>query len=205
MKHGVKPTLQARSAETRDCILAALARALDEGALDRSTVADLAGRAGVSVGAFYGRFADKDAALAALCAQRRESFLESLTAASEQAENLDDWAGKAAALAFDHALANRALLARAASHERPPATLYDEERVADPALIGLIARLLCGRFVLELTPAEASGAAAFALALVGAMARDAAVYSAALLQSPKTRAWFVGEIARAAGAYLRSV
>lgn len=205
MKEGVKPARQRRSARTRDRILEALARTLDEDVPDRLTVGDIAARAGASVGAFYGRFADKDAALAALYAQRREGFLAALTAASVEAQSLDDWARQAAALALDHAIASRLLLARAASHGRPPATLYDDARVADPALIGRLARRLSARFALDLTPAEASGAAAFALALIGAMARDAAVYSAALLASPKTRAWFVGEIARAAGAYLRSV
>jgi AcrR family transcriptional regulator len=204
LKDAVKPARQKRSARTRDRILEALARGLEDDAPDRLTVGDIAARAGASVGAFYGRFADKDAALAALYAQRREGFLAALTAAGEEAQDLDDWARQAAALALDHAVANRALLARAASHEPPPATLYDDARVADPALIGLLARRLSARFALQITPAEASGAAAFALALIGAMARDAAVYSGALLASPKTRAWFVGEIARAAGAYLRS-
>lgn len=202
---GVKPTLQARSARTRDRILGVVERALDDGAADRLTVADIAARAGCSIGAFYGRFADKEAVLAALHEQRRDSFVKTFATMSEQAKNLDEWAAAAAALAFEHALAGRALIAAAALAAPPPATLYDAARVADPELVSLLARLLRERFGLALSPPDASGAAAFALALIGAMARDAAVYSAALLEPAKTRAWFLAEMARAAAAYLRSV
>lgn len=201
----VRPALQARSARTRDRILAVLERALADGALERLTVGEIAARAGCSVGAFYGRFADKEAALAALQAQRREDFTRTLMAISEQAKSLDQWAASASALAVDHALAGRALLARAGLANPPPATLFDDSRVAAPELVGLLARLMRERFGLGLSPAEAAGAAAFALALIGALARDAAVYSASLLKSQKTRAWYVGEIARAAAAYAKSL
>lgn len=56
-----KPALQARSKETRDKIVAALDRLLEQHGFDDITVAQLAAEAGISVGAVYRRFENKDA------------------------------------------------------------------------------------------------------------------------------------------------
>jgi TetR/AcrR family transcriptional repressor of nem operon len=194
---------QSRSARTRDRILETLDRALLDGSLERLTVHDIVEQAGCSVGAFYGRFSDKDAAIAGLYRKRRDDFLIRLAAASEQARDLDDWARRAVALAFDHAIANRPLLARAAIRDHAMATIYADARVAHLELVDQITALLTDRFKLALAPGEASSAAAFALAMIGAMSRDAAVYSADLLGPEKTRAWFIDQAAHAVAAYLR--
>lgn len=59
--HGAKPALQKRSRETRDKLVAALDRLLKVGAFETLSVAEIAAEAGVSVGAVYNRFANKDA------------------------------------------------------------------------------------------------------------------------------------------------
>lgn len=201
---GVRPVRQSRSAKTRDRILETLETALAEGVLEKLTVNDIVERTGCSVGAFYGRFADKDAAIAGLYARRREVFIAKLTAASGQASDLDDWARRAVTLAFDHAIANRPLLARAATRDHAMATIYADARVANLELVDRITALLTDRFKLALGPGEAASAAAFALAMIGAMSRDAAVFSAELLGPEKTRAWFIDQAARAVSAYLKS-
>ena len=55
------PAKQARSRVTRDRLLAAGRRLLDQGAFEATSIADIASAAGCSVGAFYHRFADKEA------------------------------------------------------------------------------------------------------------------------------------------------
>ncbi len=56
----VKPPLQARSQQTLERLLDAAEAIIDEKGLDNATVAEIARRAGSSVGAFYARFADKE-------------------------------------------------------------------------------------------------------------------------------------------------
>lgn len=53
--------VQARAHATRDALLAAGRALLADRDFDALSIADLAGRAGLSVGSFYGRFRDKEA------------------------------------------------------------------------------------------------------------------------------------------------
>lgn len=57
------PPQQSRSQETLDRILDAAERVLDEKSFSEATLAEIMERAGVTVGAFYRRFPDKDALL----------------------------------------------------------------------------------------------------------------------------------------------
>lgn len=61
MSQGTRPAQQARSRQTRDRLVAALEALLREKDFEAITIADLAGRAGLSVGAVYRRFENKDA------------------------------------------------------------------------------------------------------------------------------------------------
>ena len=58
---GAKPALQTRSRQTRDKLVAALERLLRHKAFENISVAEIAREAGVSVGAVYTRFENKDA------------------------------------------------------------------------------------------------------------------------------------------------
>lgn len=62
----VTPPVQRRSQATLDRILAAAARLLDTRSFDELTLVEVVAGAECSVGAFYGRFRDKDALLHAL-------------------------------------------------------------------------------------------------------------------------------------------
>lgn len=62
----VKPALQKRSRETRDRLIAALDRLLRERPFEEIAVSEIAAEAGVSVGAVYRRFQNKDAFVPAL-------------------------------------------------------------------------------------------------------------------------------------------
>src|SRR3954447_2000622 len=63
MPASARPPQQSRSRATLDRLLDATAALLAEKPFDEMTVAEIARRAGTSVGAFYGRFPDKDALL----------------------------------------------------------------------------------------------------------------------------------------------
>lgn len=201
---GIRPAQQLRSARTRDAILKALETAQADGSLETLTVHDIVRLADCSIGAFYGRFDDKSAAIAGLYARRRTQFIDMFEGVNDHAASLEDWARAVSALALDHALENRALLAQAAGMSEPQATLFAASRVAEIGHVDQVAGLLRGRFGLGISAAECAGAATFALAMVGAMARDAAIHSSELLAASRTRDWFVNQIARAVIAYLRS-
>ena len=64
--NGVYPPKQARSERTQAAILEAARDLIDEGGLGSVTIADVAARTGLTKGAFYARFRDKEALLDAL-------------------------------------------------------------------------------------------------------------------------------------------
>jgi AcrR family transcriptional regulator len=75
------PAKQARSRVTRDRLLAAGRQLLDRGAFEATSIADIASAAGCSVGAFYHRFADKEAFFAVLL----ETVLADIVAHAKEA------------------------------------------------------------------------------------------------------------------------
>jgi AcrR family transcriptional regulator len=72
--HLVQPPQQARSRETMTQILDAAARILESKTFEELTLAEVVQRAGTSVGAFYGRFKDKEGLLHALDERFFEEF-----------------------------------------------------------------------------------------------------------------------------------
>jgi AcrR family transcriptional regulator len=85
----VRPPQQARSQETLDRLLDAAERLVAEKGFDDTPVAEVARRAGSSVGAFYSRFTDKDGLLYALY----ERWLEEATATADAALDPARWEG----------------------------------------------------------------------------------------------------------------
>ncbi|HTE46878.1 MAG TPA: TetR/AcrR family transcriptional regulator [Gemmatimonadaceae bacterium] len=71
----VREPRQARSLETYERMLDAAEEILLETSFDDATVAEVAGRAGVTIGAFYARFADKDALLRQLELRMEKDFI----------------------------------------------------------------------------------------------------------------------------------
>ena len=174
--------MQARSRATRRRILKVLEKAVREDTIDALTVADIARRARSSVGAFYGRFADKAAALDALYADRLAGLTEALMTANREARRHRDvhrWIGQLTADCVAHGLDNRALLSRLAGRPvdlaKPPQALADH--FAPPA-------------------------AKFLLTLIIGLSRDAALFQADLQTDPKARAAFTSDIQKAALWYL---
>jgi AcrR family transcriptional regulator len=85
----IRPPQQARSQLTLSRILDAAESILAEKSWDDASVAEIARRAGSSVGAFYTRFPDKDTLLAAL----HQRFIEEAFATSQVALDEKRWVG----------------------------------------------------------------------------------------------------------------
>lgn len=85
----VRPPRQARSQETLDRILDAAEALVTEKGFADATVAEVARRAGSSVGSFYTRFRDKDGLLYALY----ERYFEQATATADAALDPARWEG----------------------------------------------------------------------------------------------------------------
>src|SRR5258707_10246781 len=83
----VRPPLQARSQQTLDRLLDAAEALVSQRGFDDTPVAEIARRAGSSVGSFYSRFADKDALLGAL----NERFLAQAVATADAALHPPRW------------------------------------------------------------------------------------------------------------------
>jgi len=87
-----RPPQQSRSKETLDRILDAAEQVLAEKAFGEATLAEIMERAGVTVGAFYRRYPDKNALLRHL----DERFFDEMLVRADDLFNPERWAGKPA-------------------------------------------------------------------------------------------------------------
>ncbi|WP_394693307.1 TetR/AcrR family transcriptional regulator [Hyphobacterium sp.] len=188
--------MQARSRATRERILKVLEKSVLDNSIDALTVADIARKAKSSVGAFYGRFADKAAALDALYSDRLESLTENLLLANQEARRHRDvhrWIGQLAEACVGHGLDNRALLSRLAG--RAVDLAQPSERLAED-----LSKTLT---VLKIKPPHfALPAARFLLTLLMGLSRDAALFQADLQVNDAARRAFTSDIQKAALWYL---
>ncbi len=74
MENGVQQPVQERSLQTMNRILDATSQLLEQKLFEEISIAEIVELAGCSVGAFYGRFKDKDSLLKALDARHFEAF-----------------------------------------------------------------------------------------------------------------------------------
>jgi len=84
-----RPPQQTRSQETLDRILDAAERVLEEKSFTEATLAEIMERAGVTVGAFYRRFPDKDALLHLL----DERFFQEMKQRADDLLDPEHWRG----------------------------------------------------------------------------------------------------------------
>ncbi len=84
---GILPTQQRRSQETTVALLEAAAVMLRERSLDELSIEDLCKRVGVTIGAFYGRFENRDAFFSALMSLAATKALAAVRAAVADEDN----------------------------------------------------------------------------------------------------------------------
>ena len=130
----VRPPRQVRSQQTLERILDATEAIIDEKGLDKATVAEIARRAESSVGAFYTRFADKEALLRCVL----ERFVEQAVATAEVVLQPERWAN----VTMHHALESMLLFMLRILRERRQLLVAMLVRAArDPSISALGERL----------------------------------------------------------------
>jgi len=165
----VRPPQQARSQQTLDRILDATEALVSEKGFDDTPVAEIARRAGSSVGSFYSRFADKDALLDALherfLAQAMATADSALDPARWQQTSIEEIASAVVRFLVEIHREQRGLLRAFTVRMRTdPEFLVRRERLAQHVAAGLSALLLAHRA--EIQHADPQRAVGFALTMV---------------------------------------
>ena len=187
---GVHSPQQKRSRDTYDRLMGAIIAAAADGSLPDATLPQLAQRAGVSTGAFYGRFASREAAIRTVLERQQAALLSRLSLLGAKARPTRDvrrWI-EAAAEAMDGfargtAPLVRALIGAGGSLPDPVSATPDLRREAGQLLTewGVVQ----GR--------DAERRAGFVLTLIESMTRDAALQNrTAMLNDIETAAlWYL--------------
>ncbi len=162
----IRPPRQARSQQTLDRLLDAAEALLAEKGFDDAGVAEIAARAGSSVGSFYARFPDKRALLHAL----QERFVEEGIATTDDALHPARWSGSpipeivGALVAFlvrIHRERGALIRALRLAQATDPGFRESQRRLVDQVARGLSALLLARRA--EISHPEPARAIAFGL------------------------------------------
>lgn len=198
---------QHRSAQTQKRILDVVEKHLLGGTFDDITVQDLVSEAGSSVGAFYGRFANKAAAMYRFYDDRCHDLEDQVTAvldpdrAESLAELLEIFTKTVVHRTFAYAPIIKSDSLRLATDTDSPFTLRARE--LNTRLLNTVRRCLDARQG-EMTHRSSHETALFVLALVGGMSRDAVVSGGRLVDDPgKFNAeLFARELNRAVAGYL---
>ncbi|MEN0652951.1 MULTISPECIES: TetR/AcrR family transcriptional regulator [Hyphobacterium] len=169
----VIPPRQTRSRRTYDRLIAVITAAAADGSLATLTLPQLAKRAGVSTGAFYGRFAGKAAAVDAVLQRQQAALLSRLSLLGAQARPTRDVRGwiEQVARAMDGFERGVCPLVRVLIGE---GGALPDPVSADPGLRREAGLLLSEWGVVRADRAEAR--AGFVLTLIGSVTRDAALH-----------------------------
>lgn len=168
----VIPPRQKRSQRTYDRLIAAITASAADRSLPGLTLPQLARRAGVSTGAFYGRFASKSAAVRAVLDRQQDALASRLSLLGAQSRSSRDVRGwiEAVAKSFDAFNGGVAPLVRV--------LIGEGAALPEPMSQSPILRREAGRLLAEwgvVREADCERRAGFVLALIEAMTRDAAL------------------------------
>jgi AcrR family transcriptional regulator len=139
--------VQARAHATRDALLAAGRALLADRDFDALSIADLAGRAGLSVGSFYGRFRDKEAYIDQLQLQVTTEWVDAATRMfdAQRARGADATAiVRELCATVVRLLRTDAGFLRAALRHTPSAARWTPMKRTGRAVVDMAARLLVG-------------------------------------------------------------
>jgi AcrR family transcriptional regulator len=204
-RDAVLPTRQKRSAATRDAILKVVERLVEAGEFETATVQDIVRQAGSSVGAFYGRFADKSAVLFSFYDNRCRDLEERASTALECRGECSLWAilSRFVELTVRHTLDNEPFLRVSQKHfkDHSENPFTERARQLNSLLYARLNRLLTERRHEHKHP-EPQTAALFLLALVGGLTRDALLTGQHISNRELYVDAFLGELRRAVSGYL---
>lgn len=201
----VRPARQQRSRETRDAILKVVAEWVMTGRFETSTVQDIVGAAGCSVGAFYGRFADKTAVLYSFYETRcqEQETRTAIMLDPTDPSDLESQLGAFIEHIVNHTMAHSAFLHASRQYfttgkETP---FLHRARLLNGRLYGVLLPVLRAKSD-EFSHPNPETATLFLLALIGGLTRDALLTGAALTDKKLECGPFVTELKRAAFGYL---
>lgn len=206
---GVRQPRQERSRKTRERILAAVEALLEEKSFDELTVGEIVARAGSSVGAFYGRFADKEELLQALDERYFDLFVGRVEGLLDPAR----WEGKGIEAIVEAVLAE--LVAMHVQHRGFIRTLVLRARVRSDArfrareqrtweLLPRLEALLLARRS-QIAHPDPKLAAVFGFLLVFFAMREMVLYDHLAKAVPVHGEALVAELTRAFTSYLGTV
>jgi len=200
----IRPALQARSQATQQRILDVVDRLVRDGRFESATVSDITRAAGCSVGAFYGRFSDKDAALLSFYAGRCEALEKTSLAVLGQGKTkrLRPLLREMIDVLVRNSIEYREFLKAFQSRF----TSGDTEFLARSAkmnkvLIAALAIALDMRRE-EFDHPQPEIAAVLVMAMIGGMTRDAILYGAKIIEGEVAPMDFTAELERAVAGYL---
>lgn len=201
----IRPALQERSARTRDAILEVVEQQILDGTFEQASVQDIVRAAGSSVGAFYGRFADKSAALYSFYEARCDRLeIETLKLLEPfEGDDLVIVLGRFIEYIVAHTLQNEAFLRASRpyfSGDEETPFLLRAKRLNSRLYAGLLPVL--HRHRQEFRHPEPETAALFLLALVGGLTRDALLTGRKLTRRQMYAEAFVTELKKAVFGYL---
>ena len=203
----VRPTLQRRSARTQQRILKVVDQLLLEGRFDQATVQEIVQRAECSIGAFYGRFKDKNAALYKFYDRRCRQLESKITVildvgrlrANSLAGILSEFIDATVAHTLAHASTLRADVIKFTAADNDP--FVARARVMNRLLRqSLESVLLAARD--EYEHPDHRLAALFVLSMVGGLTRDAITMGQRLMETGFCSAFMQAELNRAVLGYL---
>lgn len=201
----VRPARQKRSAATRDAILDVVEKMVSAGEFEKATVQDIVRRAGSSVGAFYGRFADKSAVLFSFYDARCQGLEARASEILENRQGASLWSvlSRFVGMSVRHTMDNEPFLRVSQSHFSgdPENPFTQRARQLNSRLYALLRRLLDERRDEHDHP-EPETAALFVLALVGGLTRDALLTGQRISNRELYADAFECELKRAVSGYL---
>lgn len=200
-----RPPQQVRSRETLDRILDAAEQVLEDKAFGEATLAEIMERAGVTVGAFYRRFPDKDALLHHL----DERFFAELHRRAEDVLDPTRWAGapardiirEFAAQAVDVYSTRRGLMRSLFLRARTDVVLQRSAMRVNEEFIAKLRAVLLPRRA-EWTHSDPERAVELGFMMFVGALRELVVFGEIWPSPPTDMVVLAGELARMYGSYL---
>lgn len=201
----IKPVKQKRSRATRDAILKVVEDLVMSGDFESASIQDIVSAANSSVGAFYGRFSDKTAALYSFYDRRcteLESQIQDLIR-PKSADDLETQLDRFITHIVSHTMAHAAFLQASRQYfsTAKETAFVQRARLLNGRLYGQILPLLRSRPE-QFNHPNPESASLFLLALVGGLTRDGLLTGAALTNRKVESGPFLSELKRAVFGYL---
>ena len=200
----IRPALQARSQATQQRILDVVDKLVRQGRYDTATITDITRAAKCSVGAFYGRFSDKDAALLSFYERRCDVLEEAVLAiiGKPPSTPLRKLLRDLIDVLVGHSIEYREFLIAFQSRFTSGDTEFlARTRKMNLRLIDALTRALKLRSDQFRHP-DPRSAALFTLAMIGGLTRDVILHGARIVEGHGLTSEFADELERAVTGYL---